>query len=136
IAAVVAAAQTLKRRIVIAFQPHRYSRTAALMSAFGPSLTGADHIVLTDIYSAGEDPLPGVTVEALAAEVRRSTKAPVDVVRKIEDVPAALASVVRPGDVVVTLGAGSIGSVPAKLVQLLDAAAKGAPFDGAQGRKA
>jgi UDP-N-acetylmuramate--alanine ligase len=135
IAAVIAAARTLKRRIVIAFQPHRYSRTAALMDAFGPSLAGADHIVLTDIYSAGEDPLPGVTVEALAAAVRRGTTAPVDVVKKIDDVAAALASTARPGDVVLTLGAGSIGSVPARLVELLGAATRGAPFEGARGRQ-
>ena len=119
IAAVLAAAKTLNRRIVIAFQPHRYSRTAALMDAFGPSLASADHVVLTDIYSAGEDPMPGITIDALAAAVRRSTNAPVDVVRKIDDVVAALVSVARPGDVVLTLGAGSIGSVPAKLVDAL-----------------
>jgi len=119
IAAVIAAAKTLGRRIVIAFQPHRYSRTAALMQAFGPSLLGADHIVLTDIYSAGEDPMPGVTIDALAEHVRRSTKAPVDVVRKIEDVVPALAAVARRGDVVLTLGAGSIGAVAAKLVSAL-----------------
>ena len=106
------------------------------MNAFGPSLAGADHVVLTDIYSAGEEPVPGVTVEALAAAVRKSTTAPVDVVRKIDDLAAALASAARPGDVVLTLGAGSIGSVPAKLVELLGAATKGTPFDGAQGRKA
>jgi UDP-N-acetylmuramate--alanine ligase len=122
IAAVIAAAKTLNRRIVIAFQPHRYTRTAALMPAFGPSLAGADHIVLTDIYSAGEEPLPGVTIEALAAAVRGGTKAPVDVVKKIDDVAGALAGVARRGDVVLTLGAGSIGSVAAKLVALLDEA--------------
>jgi UDP-N-acetylmuramate--alanine ligase len=125
IAAVLAAARTLKRRIVIAFQPHRYTRTAALMHAFGPSLSGADHIVLTDIYSAGEDPMPGVTIEALAADVRRSTEAPVDVVKKVDDVADALARVARRGDVVLTLGAGSIGSVAATLVALLEKA-KGA----------
>ena len=65
IAAVLAAARTLGRRIVVAFQPHRFTRTAALMDAFGPALAGADHIVLTDIYAAGEDPIPGVTLEAL-----------------------------------------------------------------------
>jgi UDP-N-acetylmuramate--alanine ligase len=122
IAAVLAAAKTLNRRIVIAFQPHRYTRTAALMDAFGPSLAGADHIVLTDIYSAGEDPMPGITIDALAASVRRSTKAPVDVVTKIDEVVAALVSVARPGDVVLTLGAGSIGGVAAKLVAALKGA--------------
>jgi UDP-N-acetylmuramate--alanine ligase len=131
IAAVIAAAATLKRRIVIAFQPHRYTRTASLMGAFGPSLAGADHIVLTDIYSAGEDAVPGVTIDALADQVRRSTKAPVDVVRKIDDVPAALAKIAMKGDVIVTLGAGSIGSVAARVV---DEIAKGQPFDSAQGK--
>ena len=63
IAAVLAAASQLNRRIVVAFQPHRYSRTSALMAAFGPALAGADHIVLADIYSAGEDPVAGITVE-------------------------------------------------------------------------
>jgi len=117
---VIAAAKTLKRRIVIAFQPHRYSRTAALMNAFGPSLSGADHVVLTDIYSAGEDPMPGITIEALAAEVRRSTKAPVDVIKKVEDVAGALAKIARRGDVVLTLGAGSIGAVGAKTVDAIE----------------
>jgi UDP-N-acetylmuramate--alanine ligase len=135
IAAVIAAAKTLNRRIVLAFQPHRYTRTASLMQAFGPAFDGADHIVLTDTYGAGEDPLPGVTTAALAAEVRRHTTAQVDVVTKVDEVAEALAKLARPGDVVLTLGAGSIGSVAAKLVDVLQKK-KGAPFDGAQGRPA
>jgi UDP-N-acetylmuramate--alanine ligase len=121
IAAVIATAKTLNRRIVLAFQPHRYTRTAALMHAFGPALAGADHVVLTDIYGAGEDPIPGVTIDALAAAVRRSTTAPVDVVGKVDDLAGALARVARRGDVVLTLGAGSIGSVAAALVETLGA---------------
>src|SRR6266498_1186874 len=66
IAAVLAAAQTLGRRIIVAFQPHRFTRTQALMDAFGPALAAADHVLLTDIYAAGEDPIPDVTLEALA----------------------------------------------------------------------
>ena len=103
------AARTLHRRIVVAFQPHRYTRTAALMDAFGPAMAAASHIVLTDIYAAGEDPIPGVTVDALAAAIRRSVAAPVDVVPRLDDVVPAIVRVARPGDVVVTLGAGSIG---------------------------
>ena len=62
IAAVLAAARaSLGRRLIVAFQPHRYTRTQSLMDAFGPSLKDADEIVLTDIYAAGEDPIPGVT---------------------------------------------------------------------------
>jgi UDP-N-acetylmuramate--alanine ligase len=119
IAAVIAAARTLGRRIIVAFQPHRFSRTAALKSAFGPSLADADHVVLTDIYSAGEDPIPGVTVEALATAIRERTGRPVDVVVTLSDVAPALARLARPGDVVITLGAGSIGSVPESLIELL-----------------
>jgi len=119
IAAVLAAARTLNRRIVVAFQPHRFTRTAALMSAFGPSLAGADHVILTDIYAAGESSIDGVTLEALAEAVRRDLKAPVDVVPRLEDVPAAIVRIARPGDVVITLGAGSIGTVPDRLMAIL-----------------
>jgi UDP-N-acetylmuramate--alanine ligase len=116
IAAVLAAARTLGRRIVVAFQPHRYSRTASLMGAFGPALAGADHVLLTDIYSAGEEPIAGVTLETLGAAVRRAVTVPVDLVPRLDDLVPAIARVVRPGDVVITLGAGSIGTVPDRLV--------------------
>jgi UDP-N-acetylmuramate--alanine ligase len=119
IAAVLAAAKTLGRRIVVAFQPHRYSRTASLIEAFGPALAGADHIVLTDIYSAGEEPIAGVTVETLAAAIRRSVTAPVDLVAALDDVLPAIVRVANPGDVVITLGAGSIGTVADRLVAAL-----------------
>jgi len=120
IAAVLAAARTLGRRIVVAFQPHRYSRTAALMDDFGPALAAADHVVLADIYSAGEDPMPGVTLDALAAAIRRTGPASLEVVPRFEDLVPVLVRAARPGDVVVTLGAGSIGSVPDRLVQALE----------------
>ena len=119
IAAVLAAARTLNRRVVVAFQPHRYTRTASLMDAFGPSLSNADHIVLTDIYAASEDPIPGVTLDALAASIRQSTAVPLDVAPKLDDVVAAIARIAKPGDVVITLGAGSIGSVPERLLEAL-----------------
>jgi UDP-N-acetylmuramate--alanine ligase len=120
IAAVMAAARSLGRRIVVAFQPHRYTRTAALLHAFGPALAPADHIVLADIYSAGEEPIEGVTIDALAEAVRREAGRPVEIARRIEDVAPLLARLARPGDVVLTLGAGSIGSVAAKLVDALE----------------
>jgi len=121
IAAVIAAARTFGRRIVVAFQPHRYSRTSSLLDAFGPALAAADHVVLTDIYAAGEDPIPGVTLETLGAAIRRSVTAPVDLVPRLDDVVAAIVSVARPGDIVITLGAGSIGTVPDRLVEALKA---------------
>jgi UDP-N-acetylmuramate--alanine ligase len=120
VAAVIETARGLNRRIVIAFQPHRFSRTAALMEAFGPSLAGADHVLLTDIYAAGEDPIQGVTLEALARSIRRSV-ANVDVVPRLDDLPAAIARVAQTGDVVITLGAGSIGTIQERVIDALKA---------------
>ncbi|MBI4265514.1 MAG: UDP-N-acetylmuramate--L-alanine ligase [Acidobacteria bacterium] len=121
IAAVLSAARaTLDRRLIVVFQPHRYSRTKRLMEAFGPSLQGADEVVLTDIYPAGEDPIPGVTVEALADAIRRGSRAPVRTVRRLDDVVPEVLRVVAAGDAVLTLGAGSIGAVPRRLVEALE----------------
>jgi UDP-N-acetylmuramate--alanine ligase len=101
------------------------------MEAFGPAFAEADHLVLTDIYPAGEDPIADVTVDALAAAIRRSTRSPVDVVPALGDLVATLVRIARPGDVVMTLGAGSIGSVAKHLVDAL--AAIPAPGGGTTG---
>jgi UDP-N-acetylmuramate--alanine ligase len=119
IAAVLAAARQLNRRVIVAFQPHRYTRTAALLDDFGPALAQADHVVLTDIYSAGEDPIPGATLDALAAAVRRDVVAPVDVALRLDEVIPIVKRIARSGDVVITLGAGSIGTLAERLVEAL-----------------
>ena len=120
IAAVLAAARvTLQRRLVVAFQPHRHSRTAHLMDAFGPALHDADEIVLSDIYAAGEEPIAGVTVETLAESIRKGSGRPVHVARTLDDVMAELLRIVRSGDAVITLGAGSIGTLPKRLTKAL-----------------
>ena len=120
IAAVLAAAKAgIDRRLVAVFQPHRYSRTQQLLNEFGPAFRGADVIVLTDIYAAGEAPIEGVTIEALADAVRNSVPAPVQLVKAIDDVPAAVAALSRPGDLVLTLGAGSIGAVGDRILAAL-----------------
>jgi UDP-N-acetylmuramate--alanine ligase len=120
ISAVLDAASALNRRIVVAFQPHRYTRTAQLLEAFGPALAAADHVVLTDIYSAGEDPIAGATLDALATVVRRHARGPVDVAPTLDQVVDAVIKAVRPGDLVITLGAGSIGTVPERLIAALE----------------
>ncbi len=121
IAAVLTAAKaTLGRRLVVAFQPHRYTRTRSLMEAFGPAFKDADEIVLTDIYAASEEPIPGVTVEALADAIRRGSGRPVRIVKALDHVVVELLTIVKPGDVVLTLGAGSIGTVPRRLLQALE----------------
>ncbi|CAN5872702.1 UDP-N-acetylmuramate--L-alanine ligase [soil metagenome] len=112
IAAVLAAAKAgINRRVVAVFQPHRYSRTQQLMKEFGTAFTHADEIVLTDIYAAGERSIDGVTIEALALAVREGTRAPLHVIKALDAVPSAVARLVRRGDLVITLGAGSIGTV-------------------------
>jgi UDP-N-acetylmuramate--alanine ligase len=111
IAAVIGAARAaLGRRLLVVFQPHRYSRTRRLLERFGPALKGADEIVLTDIYAAGEDALPGVTVESLADAIRRHVTVPLHIVKDVQDIPSTVARLARDGDVVMTLGAGSIGA--------------------------
>ena len=124
IAAVLAAAAAgINRRIVAVFQPHRYSRTAQLMEEFGGAFRGADEIVLTDIYAAGEKPIPGITVEALADAVRRGASGRVTVIKALEDVPRAVAGITKPGDLVITLGAGSIGGVGDRILAEIGARA-------------
>ena len=104
---------------MVAFQPHRYTRTASLLNAFGPALAAADHVVLTDIYAAGEDPIAGATLDALADAVRASIAGAVDVAPTLDDLIAAVVRTARRGDVVITLGAGSIGGVPERLIAAL-----------------
>jgi UDP-N-acetylmuramate--alanine ligase len=111
IAAAIAAARAMKRRLIVVFQPHRYSRTSQLMREFGTALSEADEIVLTDIYAAGEAPIPGITIEALAAAVKAAARGPVHVEKSLDALPDAVAALVGEGDLVVTMGAGSIGSV-------------------------
>jgi UDP-N-acetylmuramate--alanine ligase len=124
---------------VVAFQPHRFTRTAALMNEFGPALRLADYIVLTDIYPAGEEPIEGVTLDALASAIRRSVHVPVDVVRRLDEVVPAVVRIAKAGDVVITLGAGSIGSLPERLIEVLSKEERrrerlpGEPWDRAPG---
>jgi UDP-N-acetylmuramate--alanine ligase len=131
IAAVIAAARAgLDRRVVVVFQPHRYSRTSQLMREFGLALGAADEVVLTDIYPAGESPIPGVTIERLADAVRAVAPCPVHLVKALDDLPAAVATLARSGDLVVTLGAGSIGRAADRI---LEAIRSGAPAAGEAG---
>jgi UDP-N-acetylmuramate--alanine ligase len=121
IAAVLAAARaTLNRRLVVAFQPHRYTRTHQLLDDFGPALKDADEIVLTDIYAAGEEPIPDVTIHALAEAIERGSGRHVHVVPALDSVVSELLKIVKRGDAVITLGAGSIGTIPGRLLAALE----------------
>ena len=121
IAAVLSAARAAKpARIIVAFQPHRYTRTRDLMAEFGRALAAADEVVLTDIYAAGEEPIPGITIAALAAAVSAGRPVAARVVTRLDDVAPAVADLARPGDLVLTLGAGSIGGLATALVAELE----------------
>jgi UDP-N-acetylmuramate--alanine ligase len=120
IAAVISAARAgIDRRVVVVFQPHRYSRTQQLMTEFSSALSGADEVVLTDIYAAGEPPIDGVTLERLAAVIRADARGPVHVVPDLDGLPDAVAALARSGDLVITLGAGSIGSTGERILEAL-----------------
>ena len=127
IAAVLVAARTsLGRRLVVVFQPHRYTRTQQLMDEFGRALAHADEVILTDIYPASEDPIPGVTVDALADAIHRAVPAlPVRIARRLDDVLPALLNVAKAGDAVITLGAGSVGTLPKRVIEALRRREKG-----------
>ena len=106
------------RRIVLAFQPHRYTRTRDCFEDFVSVLSTVDALVLAEIYAAGEAPIVAADGRALARALRVAGKIEPVFVENIADVPQTILDVARDGDVVITMGAGSIGGVPAKLVQV------------------
>lgn len=121
IAAVMAAARPATRgRLIVAFQPHRFSRTQFLLDDFGPAFAGADAVVLTDIYPAGEEPIPGIDLDSLAKKVGAEFRGDLQAIKSLDDVPVALARQARPGDLIVLLGAGSIGAIWPKVLSELE----------------
>ena len=104
-------------RVVAVFQPHRYTRTRDLLGDFGAALALADVIAISDIYAAGEDPIPGVTGRSLVQEVLEVRPwAEVAWVPSLDDAASWLASVVRPGDLCLTVGAGDVSGLGRRLV--------------------
>ena len=104
------------RRLVVAFQPHRYTRTRDLFEDFARVLADNEVLVLTDIYSAGEAHIAGADGRALCAAIRARGRVNPVFVDTIEELPQALCDVVQDGDVILTLGAGSIGTMPGRLL--------------------
>jgi UDP-N-acetylmuramate--alanine ligase len=99
--------QGRRGRVLVAFQPHLYSRTRIFASAFGEALALADEVVVLDVYGAREDPEPGVTGKLVADHVRLPAER-VHFVPGWSDVPRVLAGLARPGDLVLTMGAGDV----------------------------
>ena len=100
-----------ERRLVVAFQPHRYTRTRDLMMEFARSFNEAELVVVTDVYAAGEEPIAGATAEALARSMREHGHGGVHYVPRRAEVAAALAPLLREGDLLITLGAGDVWAV-------------------------
>ncbi|WP_280154500.1 UDP-N-acetylmuramate--L-alanine ligase [Piscinibacter sp. XHJ-5] len=107
------------RRLVLAFQPHRYTRTRDCFEDFVKVIGTADAVLLADVYSAGESPIVAADGRALARALRVAGKVDAVFVDDIQDMPQAIVDHARGGDVVMAMGAGSIGNVPAQVVELL-----------------
>ncbi len=106
------------RRLVLAFQPHRYTRTRDLFEDFVKVLGGVDALLLAEVYAAGEAPIVAADGRTLMHAVRVAGQNEAVFVEQIQDMPQAILSMARPGDVVLTMGAGSIGGVPAKVKRM------------------
>lgn len=114
-----AARQTQPKRLVCAFQPHRYSRTQLLQKEYGSCFKDADLLVLTDVYSAGEDSIPGVDGELLVKEVAEQTGQKTVYIKDKKEIAAYLKSIAQEGDLIMTMGAGDIVKCGEELVELL-----------------
>jgi UDP-N-acetylmuramate--alanine ligase len=101
---------------MLAFQPHRYTRTRDCFEDFVKVLSAADSVLLAEVYAAGEAPIVAADGRALMRALRVTGKVEPVFVEDITAMPQAILDAAQDGDVVITLGAGSIGSVPAKLV--------------------
>ena len=111
------------RRLVLAFQPHRYTRTRDCFEDFVKVMGRADAVLLTEVYSAGESPIVAADSRALAHALRVAGKVDPVFVDDVAELPAAIADFARDGDVVIAMGAGSMGGVPQKVVDLVGGAA-------------
>ena len=106
------------RRVVMIYQPHRYSRTRDLYEDFVAVLSRCDVLLLLDVYAAGEEPVPGADSRSLARSIRQRGQLDPVFVEAIEDVPTVLSGIVEEGDVVITQGAGNIGRLAQQLATL------------------
>jgi len=113
------------RRLVLAFQPHRYTRTRDLFEDFVKVLCSVDVLVLAEVYSAGEPQIVGADGRALMHALRVAGQSETVFVEDILEMPQAITRIARDGDVVVTMGAGSIGGIPNKLLGIVDLDATG-----------
>jgi UDP-N-acetylmuramate--alanine ligase len=106
-------------RVLAVFQPHRYTRTALLLDDFGPCFVDADAVFVLDIYPAGEPPIEGISAEVLVARMQRGARGTIEYQPSTDALLLELAERVRPGDLVLTLGAGNVWQVGERLLERL-----------------
>lgn len=118
--ATLCAAKALEsHRVVCVFQPHRYTRTHLLLKEFGHAFEKADVLFITNIYSAGEDPIEGIDGHSIPDMVKASTGQDVHYIDNVDDVPAVVAPTLKADDLVITMGAGSISQYGPKILETL-----------------
>jgi UDP-N-acetylmuramate--alanine ligase len=110
-------------RIVVAFQPHRYTRTRDLWEDFTAAFNDADVLFVTEVYAAGEDKIPGIEAAPLVEAIRAHGHRNAQFVADLDELPARVARTAQPGDLVVTLGAGSISAAGPEILAHLEAQA-------------
>ena len=120
-----AARNAYSQRVLVAFQPHRFTRTQALFQEFARAFDQADAVFVTDVYAAGERPLPGITGEALAQAIEKHGHRSVAYVADRDELSDRLAAAAAPGDVIVALGAGDINRVLTRVEQAILVRARG-----------
>jgi len=112
-----AARQVWKDRLIVVFQPHRYTRTRALFREFTTAFPNADVLILTDIYAASEDPIAGVNSRTLAAAIRETGQSDVTYLSDFNEIVDHLVRIAKPSDVILTQGAGSVWKIGMEFLQ-------------------
>ncbi len=115
-----AAKRGFARRLIVVFQPHRYTRLSLLMDSFATAFNQADVLVVTEVYPAGEAPISGVTGQALYEEIRRFGHRDVHFVANLKKLPRLLKRLVRPGDIILAQGAGNITKTVPEIIAALE----------------
>jgi UDP-N-acetylmuramate--alanine ligase len=122
-ATLAAARQCGFRRVHVIFQPHRFTRTRDLMDEFANAFGDADTLSLLDIYPASEKPIAGITAEALAERIARAGRGKVSYASSFADSVASVTTLAKPGDMIVTLGAGSVSQLGTMILEKLEGGA-------------
>jgi UDP-N-acetylmuramate--alanine ligase len=110
-----------KGRLLLAFQPHRYTRTQHSAAEFAECFGNSDHLYLTEIYAAGEDPIPGIDGQFLASQVEKANSRPTGLSfeKNLDDCAHRIVAELRDGDLILCMGAGSVTKLPDLIVAKL-----------------